>query len=160
MNRDVRSAIEDLINAYGQCLDDDRLEEWPDFFTEDCLYQILPRENADHGLKIAVIYCDSRRMLQDRVTAHRTANLFAPHLYRHLMGGVRIGGREGGVISARTNYSIFRTSIDPIHYGATEVYSVGEYADKIVFVGDVPKFKERIVIADTSRIQSLLVTPI
>lgn len=160
MDREIRSAIEDLINAYGQCLDDDRLEEWPDFFTEDCLYQILPRENADHGLQIAVIYCDSRRMLQDRVTAHRTANLFAPHLYRHLMGGVRIGGREGGVISARTNYSIFRTSIDPIHYGATEVYSVGEYVDKIVLVGDVPKFKERVVIADTSRIQSLLVTPI
>jgi hypothetical protein len=37
---------------------------------------------------------------------------------------------------------------------------VGEYIDKIVFVGDVPKFKERVVIADTSRIQSLLVTPI
>ena len=115
---------------------------------------------ASRPAQIAVIYCDSRAMLQDRVTAYRTANLFAPHLYRHLMGGVRIGGRQNGVISARTNYSVFRTAIDPIHYGATEVYSVGEYIDKIVFVGDVPKFKERVVIADTSRIQSLLVTPI
>jgi anthranilate 1,2-dioxygenase small subunit len=159
-DREIRSAIEELINVYGECLDDDRLEEWPDFFTDDCLYQILPRENADQGLRIAVIYCDSRGMLQDRVTAHRTANLFAPHLYRHLMSGVRIGKRQDGVISARTNYSVFRTSIDPIHYGATEIYSVGEYIDKIVFVGDVPKFKERVVIADTSRIQSLLVTPI
>jgi anthranilate 1,2-dioxygenase small subunit len=159
-NREARCAIEELINAYGQCLDDGRLEEWPDFFTEDCLYQILPRENADQGLQIAVIYCDGRGMLQDRVTAYRTANLFAPHLYRHLMGGVRIGERHNGVICARTNYSVFRTAIDPIHYGATEVYSVGEYNDKIVFAGDVPKFKERVVIADTSRIQSLLVTPI
>jgi anthranilate 1,2-dioxygenase small subunit len=64
-DREGRYAIEELINAYGQCLDDNRLEEWPDFFTEDCLYQILPRENADQGLQIAVIYCDSRAMLQE-----------------------------------------------------------------------------------------------
>ena len=51
-------------------------------------------------------------------------------------------------------FFVFRTSIDPIHH------NVGEYIDKIVFVGDVPKFKERLVIADTSQIQSLLVTPI
>ena len=160
VSQKLRSAVEDLIHAYVQCIDDDRLEEWPDFFTEDCLYQIMPRENADQGLPIAVMYCDSRGMLQDRVVAHRKANLFAPHLYRHLVSALRVTDQDKGMVTARSNYAVFRTALDPINYGTTEVYSVGEYRDKIVFVDGVAKFQERIVIVDTSRIQSLLVTPL
>jgi len=160
VSQELRSAVEDLIHAYVQCIDDDRLEEWPDFFTEDCLYQIMPRENTDQGLPIAVMYCDSRGMLQDRVVAHRKANLFAPHLYRHLVSALRVTDQDKGMVTARSNYALFRTALDPINYGTTEVYSVGEYRDKIVFVDGVAKFQERIVIVDTSRIQSLLVTPL
>jgi anthranilate 1,2-dioxygenase small subunit len=160
VSQELRSAVEDLIHAYVQCIDDDRLEEWPDFFTEDCLYQIMPRENADQGLPIAVMYCDSRGMLQDRVVAHRKANLFAPHLYRHLVSAIRVTDQDKGMVTVRSNYAVFRTAVDPINYGVTEVYSVGEYRDKIVFVDGVAKFQERIVIVDTSRIQSLLVTPL
>ena len=160
VSQELHYAVEDLIHAYVQCIDDDRLEEWPDFFTEDCLYQIVPRENADQGLPIAVMYCDSRGMLQDRVVAHRKANLFAPHLYRHLVSALRVTDQDKGMVTARSNYAVFRTALDPINYGTTEVYSVGEYRDKIVFINGVAKFQERIIIVDTSRIQSLLVTPL
>jgi len=159
-NRELRYAVEELLHAYVQCIDDDRLEEWPDFFTEDCVYQIVPRENVEQRLPIAVMSCDSRGMLQDRVVAHRKANLFAPHVYRHLVSAIRVTGPDKGLVTARSNYAVFRTSLDPIHYGTSEVYSVGEYRDKIVFVNGVGKFEERIVIVDTSRIQSLLVTPL
>jgi anthranilate 1,2-dioxygenase small subunit len=157
---ELRYAVEDLVHAYIQCIDDDRLEEWPDFFTESCLYQVVPRENVDQGLPIAMLYCDSRGMLQDRVVAHRKANLFAPHVYRHLVSATRITGQDQGIVIARSNYAVFRTSLDPVSYGTTEVYSVGEYRDKIVFVDGAAKFKEKTVIVDTSRIQSLLVTPL
>ena len=49
----TRQEVEDLIHAYVQCIDDDRLEEWPDFFADDCLYKVIPRENADLGLPVA-----------------------------------------------------------------------------------------------------------
>jgi anthranilate 1,2-dioxygenase small subunit len=159
-NNELRYTVEELIHTYVQCIDDDRLEEWPDFFTEDCLYQIVPRENADQGLPIAIMYCDSRGMLQDRVVAHRKANLFAPHVYRHLVSAIRVTGQDKGVVTVRCNYAVFRTSLDPVHYGTTEVYSVGEYRDTIVFADGAAKFKEKIVIVDTSRVQSLLVTPL
>src|SRR5215813_6402114 len=159
-NRELRYAVEELIHSYVQCIDDDRLEEWPNFFTEHCLYQIVPRENIDLELPIAVMYCDSRGMLQDRVVAHRKANLFAPHVYRHLVSAIRVTGQDKGVVTVRSNYAVFRTATDPIQYGTTEVYSVGEYRDKIIFIDGVAKFRERIVIVDTSRIQSLLVTPL
>src|SRR5262249_7825949 len=133
-NRDLRDAVEELLHAYVQCIDDDRLEEWPGFFTEKGLYQIVPRENAEQGLPIALMDCDSRGMLQDRVVAHRKANLFAPHVYRHLVSAVRITGQDQEGVTVRSNYAVFRTATDPIQYGTTEVYSVGEYRDKIIFV--------------------------
>ena len=157
---ETRFAVEDLLHAYVDCLDHNRLEEWPDFFVEDCLYQIIPHENESQDLPISLIYCDSRGMLQDRVTAHRTANYYAPHLYRHIVSGVRILGEEGGVVSAQANYVVLQTHLDPIDYGSTEVYSAGEYRDKIIFTDGVAKLKEKIVVVDTSRISSLLVTPL
>lgn len=156
----LREAVEGLMHAYVRCLDDDRLEEWPELFTEDALYRVVPRENVDQNLPIALIHCDSRGMLRDRVTAHRKANLFAPHAYRHLVSAICITGREDGLVTARSDYAVFRTSLDPIAYGTTEIYGVGQYRDKILVDEDGPKFRERIVILDTSRIQSLLVTPL
>ena len=159
-SREIRDAIEELQYAYVHCIDDDRLEEWPDFFTEQCLYKVTPRENVEQNLPIALMYCDSRGMLQDRVVAHRAANLYAPHYYRHMISALHILGRERGAITAQTNYTVFRTMADPIHYGETEVYSVGKYVDRIVFENEQTRFQEKIVIVDTCKIQSLLVTPL
>jgi anthranilate 1,2-dioxygenase small subunit len=159
-SREVRDAIEELQYAYVHCIDDDRLEEWPELFTEHCLYKVVPRENADQNLPIALMYCDSRGMLKDRVVAHREANLYAPHYYRHMVSAMRILGRDRGELAVQTNYTVFRTMADPIHYGETEVYSVGKYLDKVVFEGDAARFREKVVIVDTCKIQSLLVTPL
>lgn len=159
-SREIRDAIEDLQGAYVHCIDDDRLEEWPAFFTERCVYKVIPRENADQNLPIALMYCDSRGMLQDRVVAHRAANLYAPHYYRHMISAIRILSQDRGEITAQTNYTVFRTMADPIHYGETEIYSVGKYVDRIVFEEDTARFQEKIVIVDTGKIQSLLVTPL
>jgi anthranilate 1,2-dioxygenase small subunit len=158
--KNLRDAVEELLHAYVEAIDDDRLEEWPEFFTESCLYRVVPRENYDQDLPIALIHCDSRGMLRDRVTAHRKANLFAPHLYRHVVSAVRVSTSEDGIVTARSNYAVSRTSTDPIAFGTTEVYGVGEYRDRIAMVDGALKFLEKIVVLDTSRIQSLLVTPL
>jgi anthranilate 1,2-dioxygenase small subunit len=156
----LRYAVEDLLHAYAQCIDADKLEEWPDFFTESCLYQVIPRENTEQGLPIALIYCDSRGMLRDRVVAQRQANIYGLHAYRHLVSGIRILGQENGFIRVHANYAVFRTLLDPVQYGRTEVYSTGEYRDQVVLVDGQAKFTEKIVVVDTCRIDSLLVTPL
>ena len=60
---ELKHEVEDLLNTYAQCIDDDNLEQWPDFFTDQCLYRIIPRENHEIGLPTAVMWCDSRGML-------------------------------------------------------------------------------------------------
>jgi anthranilate 1,2-dioxygenase small subunit len=45
----VRLGIAELIAAYADCIDDDRLEEWPDFFVDDCRYLVTDRESHEAG---------------------------------------------------------------------------------------------------------------
>ena len=158
--RALRVAIEELLAAYVRCIDNDRLEEWPDFFTDPCLYQIMPRENAEQGWPIAVVYCDSRGMLRDRIVAHRKANIYAPHAYRHLVSSLNVTQQDDGAVYASANYVVYRTMLDSVNYGHTEVYSVGEYRDVIVFENGIVKFREKTVVVDTARVLSLLVTPL
>ena len=155
-----RLIIDDLNAAYAECVDSDRLEDWPNFFTEPCLYQIIPRENRDAELPQAIVRCDSQGMLKDRIVAHREANIFGPHAYRHIIGRAHIVKEESDVIDARTNYAVYRTWLDNVNYGKSELYSVGEYFDRIVVTDGVAKLAERTVVIDTSRIDSLLVTPL
>ena len=60
-----------LNSEYASCIDADRLEEWPGFFPEQCLYKITTADNVAKGYEAGLIYADSRAMLQDRVSALR-----------------------------------------------------------------------------------------
>ncbi|SDI83650.1 aromatic-ring-hydroxylating dioxygenase subunit beta [Paenibacillus naphthalenovorans] len=153
---EIKAAIEELVHAYVECIDNDKLEQWPDFFTEECLYKVISRENYARNLLTCVIYCDSKGMLKDRITAHRHANIYEAHTYKHLVSGIRMAGQEGDTYLVRANYAVFQTRQD----GITEVYNVGQYMDKITFVNGEAKFKEKLAVYDTALIPTLLVTPI
>ena len=49
--------------------DDDRLEEWPSFFVEDCLYKVTTADMHRDGLEAGIIFANSRGMLKDRISA-------------------------------------------------------------------------------------------
>src|SRR5437868_15354842 len=85
-----RLELESLYSNYAACLDADRLEEWPEFFTDDCHYRVTSAENYEAGLPLGLIYASSKAMLQDRVSALRDANIYEPQRYRHLVSGLRI----------------------------------------------------------------------
>src|SRR5437016_11323779 len=85
-----RLEIEGLYTAYADCLDADRLEEWPEFFTEDCAYRVTSAENFEAGLPLGIIYATSKNMLVDRVMALRKANIYEPQRYRHLIANLKI----------------------------------------------------------------------
>ncbi len=153
---EARRRITDLIHDYAHCIDDDRLEEWPDFFTDDCLYQVISRENHAAGMAAGVMTCTSRGMLTDRIMSLRNANIYEPHCYRHLISAIRVTGEDNGVWSAETGYAVIRT----MQEGDISVFSSGKYLDRIVFENDTPKFAERIVVFDSRRIDTLIVIPI
>jgi len=148
--------VEQLQHNYVECIDDDHLEQWPEFFIEDCLYQIISRENADRDLPVSAIVCDSNAMLVDRIVSLRNANVYAEHFYRHIISNVNIKGVIDEVISVQTNYLVLQTRLN----GATEIYNSGKYLDEIVATEDGLRFKQKKAVFDTYQIQSLMVTPI
>ena len=152
----LRLGIGDLCAAYADCIDDDRLEEWPDFFVDDCHYLITSRDAHEQGLRHGVIYCASKGMLVDRVTAMRRANIFEPHRYRHIIGPTRIDRVEGGVAEARTNFLAVRI----MHNGDSQLFATGRYLDRIDVAQPPHRFIERLVVLDSQKIDTLLVIPL
>src|SRR5271163_339566 len=86
----LRLEVEELFTEYTHVLDDGELEQWPEFFTDDCLYQIVSRENRERGLPLALMRCESKAMLIDRVVTIRQTQMFAPRALRHLISSIRI----------------------------------------------------------------------
>ena len=153
---ELQFQVERLLANYVQCIDEDRLEAWPDFFVDDCLYQVIARENAERGLPVAAIFCDSKGMLADRVVSLRQANIYERHQYRHIVSSVVIADVSAESVKVQSNYVVYRTRTN----GVTEVYNTGMYNDKIISVDGQLLIKEKIVTFDTNRIDSLLVTPL
>ena len=152
----LRQGIDELNAAYADCIDDDRLEEWPDFFVEDCRYLITDRDSHAAGLRHGIIYCASRGMVTDRVMALRRANIFEPHRYRHIVGPARIAAVEGGIAEARANFLAVRI----MHDGDSRLFATGRYLDRIA-VGAAPfRFVERLVVLDSKKVDTLLVIPL
>ena len=152
----LRLALGDLNAAYADCIDDDRLEEWPDFFVENCRYLITSRESHAAGLRHGVIYCASRGMLLDRVMAMRRANIYEAQRYRHIVGPVRIDRVEGGVAETRSNFLAVRI----MHDGDTQLFATGRYLDRIDVASNPFRFIERTVVLDSRKIDTLLVIPL
>ena len=154
--REAQLLMQELQSAYVACIDENELDDWPDFFTDDCHYNILPRENYNSGLASGLMLCDGKAMLRDRVVYFREAAIYAPHSCRHLISMPRILEAANGVLRAETNYVVFRTRND----GDSSVFQVGKYLDTAVETADGFKFKEKVAVYDTNRVHSFLARPV
>ena len=151
-----RLEIEQLYTDYSQCLDADRLETWPDFFTDDCRYRVTSAENYEAGLPLGIIYATSKNMLRDRVGALREANIYEPQRYRHFVSCPTIVAADGGTVEAAANLLVVRIMQD----GAMSLFAVGRYLDRIRRDGDGWKFADKTVVLDSRQIDTLLAIPL
>jgi 3-phenylpropionate/cinnamic acid dioxygenase small subunit len=157
MNPDLHFTIQNLNARYGAAIDDDRLEAWPDFFTEDGRYRVTTAENFARGLPLGMIYATSRAMLRDRVHSLRDANIYEAQRYRHVIGGPLVGAGEGGATTAQSSFLVARI----MHTGETTLFATGRYLDRVVIDGDgTARFAEKIVVLDSRLIDTLLAIPL
>jgi anthranilate 1,2-dioxygenase small subunit len=156
INDTIRLAVAELYAAYADCIDDDRLEEWPNFFVDQCRYLITDRQSHEAGLKHGVIYCASKGMLIDRVTSMRRVLMFEAHRYRHLIGPPRVLKMEGGVAAAHANFFVARI----MHNGETSLFATGRYLDRIDVSAEPYRFIERLVVLDSQKIDTLIAIPL
>src|SRR5688500_5552882 len=154
MDLELQFGVERLHARYAQALDSDKLEDWPDFFTEGGRYRIATAENEERGLPLPVLYAEGRAMLRDRVASLRHANIYEPQRYRHIVSVLLIEKVSDSVVVSTANFLVVRIMQD----GATMLFASGRYLDRI----RVPEmlYEERVVVCDSRRFDTLLAIPL
>jgi 3-phenylpropionate/cinnamic acid dioxygenase small subunit len=147
--------VENLHARYAQALDADRLEDWPDFFTEKGVYRITTAENEARGLPLPVLYCEGRPMLRDRVASLRHANIYEPQRYRHIVSSLLIEKASSKTVKAMSSFLVVRT----MENGESTLFASGRYLD-LIQVSKRPLFIERVVVCDSRRFDTLLAIPL
>ncbi|WP_027802467.1 aromatic-ring-hydroxylating dioxygenase subunit beta [Paraburkholderia dilworthii] len=145
-----------LYADYAAALDNNELDKWPEFFTDQCVYKVQPRENFERGYPLATLSFESRGMLKDRVFGVTETIFHDPYYQRHVVSVPRILEADGQRIRAEANYAVFRTKPDDI----STVFNVGRYIDTIRRTDQGLKFESRICVFDSELIANSLIYPI
>src|SRR6516225_11448305 len=109
---DKRFAIADFFERYADVVDNGRFDQWPEFFTSDCLYRVTSRENVEAGLEYGALYCQGIGMVRDRTMALRDVTVFEPRTLRHVLGSPRLEQALDGSIKARTSFVVIEVLAD------------------------------------------------
>jgi anthranilate 1,2-dioxygenase small subunit len=151
-----RLALFDLFARYGALADRGDYDAWLGLFARQCRYNVMPRENFERGLPAALIFCDSRAVLEDRIRALREANKYNIHADRHLIGLPLIIGEGPEAATVEAPFAVYQTDQE----GETRLFAAGLYRDRLTHEGADLKIADKLVLLDTFAVPSLLATPL
>ena len=149
-------ALNQLYAQYASTLDAGDFEGWCEFFTDDCSYRLVPRENHERGLPLATLSFESKGMLKDRAYAVRETLFHDPYYQRHVVGVPRLLRVEADRFECEANYAVFRTKLSEL----TTVFNVGRTLDTIVRTAEGLKFASRVCIYDSEMVPNSIIYPI
>ena len=145
-----------LYHAYASALDAREYERWPDFFIDECVYRLQPRENFDRGYPLATMAFESKGMLKDRVYGITETLAHDPYYQRHVVGVPLVRRVDGDLIESEASYAVFRTRQNEV----SEVFNVGRYIDVVRRTADGLRFASRICVFDSEMIPTSIIYPI
>ena len=141
---------------YASAVDSGDWDLWPGFFTDDCVYKLIPRENHERGFPLATLSFDSKAGLLDRVYGIKETLFHDPYYQRHLVGVPIVRQVVEGGIQCEAKYAVFRTKLD----GPSTVFNVGRYLDVVVRTPLGLKFAQRLCVYDSEMIPNSIIYPI
>lgn len=149
-------AITQLYADYAAAVDSGQWDLWPEFFTDDGVYRLVPRENHERGLPLATLAFTSKGMLRDRVYGIRETLFHDPYYQRHVVGLPVLREAARGRWRCEANYAVFRTKLSE----PSTVFNVGRTLDVIVRTPQGLKFAERVCVYDSELIPNSIIYPI
>ena len=149
-------ALTRLYADYASALDRGDWDSWPEFFTDECVYRLQPRENHERGFPLATLSFTSKAMLRDRVYGIKETLFHDPYYQRHVVGVPLVRGVTRGGLDVEANYAVFRTKLSE----PSTVFNVGRYLDSVVRTPAGLKFAARECIYDSELIPNSIIYPI
>jgi salicylate 5-hydroxylase small subunit len=147
-----------LYSDYAMVCDSAEWEKWPEFFVEEGIYRLQPRENFEQGMPLCLLALESKAMIKDRVYGVKETLYHDPYYQRHIVGTPRVLSvqADGARILSEANYTVIRTKFD----GDSTVLSVGFYRDEIVRTPEGLKLASRLCVYDSEMIANSIIYPI
>ena len=156
MDGELRHQIEDFLYLEAELLDERRLREWLELFTEDAHYWMPVRHNPlERPAELfeelskpgeSYYFNDSKETLRirvERVYARTAWAEMPPSRTRRLISNVRIKQEGGGDIEAHSNFIVYRTRMEK-----DEDFFVGTRKDILRRVNGDFKIAQRTIILD------------
>lgn len=153
---ELRLDVEEFYARYAECLDGGRLQQWPEFFLEACVYRITTRRNLRLGPDQDLVSVSTRTAMFDRIVAVGQSEDYEPHVQRHTISNFRIQAASGQELRAQANFQILRTFPDR----NSEYFVSGTYNDRIAVSAGRLHFREKICVLDSDVAPHSLVYPI
>ncbi len=155
-----RTELEDLYAEYAEYLDEGPLERWPTLFAEQAIYRIVTRDNFERDLPLAMILCEGRSSIEDRVYAIANTAFTLPRRTRHLISGIR-ANRDPAEATVdwmvTANFAVFET-LEERH---TACHATGRYQDRVTRSAEGRLlFLSKLAICDSALVPNSLVTPL
>jgi anthranilate 1,2-dioxygenase small subunit len=152
------SEVEQFNARYALALDDQRLSDWTDMFTEDGSYVVLSRENEDRGFPVGLIYCENRGMIRDRAFALEKTAMFAPRYLRHMISNLQILEQTSDTeFKARASYIVLQVLFDRPD---PTIHQVGVYHDLFRRTEGGLKLAQRRCVYDSLLVPNALCIPV
>ena len=152
----LRLELDSHYADYTATLDEGRWDEWPEFFLDDCLYRLMPRENYTQGLDLCIILCESKGMLRDRVASITDTSTYGPRSLRNYVSGLRVRGRTGEAVETESSFLVVETLNDQ----PSRVFLSGRSYDRLVLTDGGWKFADRLCVFDSNLVLNSLIIPV
>jgi salicylate 5-hydroxylase small subunit len=156
LTAELRLDVQEFYSRYAECLDGGRLQVWPEFFLEYCVYRITTRRNLRLGPDGDLVSLSTRTGMRDRIVAIGQSEDYEPHTQRHLVSNFRIQAASDEELRAQANFSILRTFPER----RSEYFVSGTYNDRILISAGRLHFREKICVLDSDVPPDSLVYPI
>ena len=143
----LRLRVEDFLWLEADLIDQWRLDEWLELFTDDAHYYVPPSDvdgdtaNPDTSLFYIM---DDRNRMQERVIRLKKIGAHSEQprsKVRHMISNVRVR-REGDVIHARSSFAVWRNK------DITSDVFVGHYLHELVAMEDHLKIAKKTCVLD------------
>jgi 3-phenylpropionate/cinnamic acid dioxygenase small subunit len=156
LTAELRLDVQEFYARYAECLDGGRLQQWPEFFLDSCVYRITMRRNLRLGPDQDLVSLATRSAMLDRIVAIGQSEDYEPHMQRHLITNFRIQAASAEELRAQANFQILRTFPER----RSENFMSGTYSDRIAISNGRLNFREKICVLDSDVPPEPLLYPI
>lgn len=156
LTAELRLDIQEFYFRYAECLDGGRLQQWPEFFLDSCIYRVTTRRSLRLGPDEDLMIINSKTAMRDRIVAVGQSEDYEPHMQRHYVSNFRVQAASDEELRVQANFQVLRTFPER----RTELFASGYYSDRIALNNGRLNFREKLCVLDSDVPPESLIYPL